>query len=49
MYSNSPGLFLELPLLATHRTLVIHLLRVEPLHDAVDVKAVGTLAPDYNK
>merc|ERR550534_2871117 len=38
--------FLELPLLSTHRALLIHLLAVEPFHDAVDVETVGTLAPN---
>jgi len=32
--------FFELPFLSTHRTLLIHLLRVEPLHDAVNMEAV---------
>ena len=38
--------FLKLPLLSTHRALLIHLLAVEPFHDAVDVETVGALAPN---
>lgn len=38
--------FLELPLLPTHGAGLVDLLGVQPLHDAVDVEAVGTLAPD---
>lgn len=38
--------FLKLPLLSTHRALLLHLLRVQPLEDAVHVEAVGALAPD---
>lgn len=36
---------LELPLLAAHRAVLLHLLRVQPLEDAVHVEAVGALAP----
>lgn len=36
---------LELPLLATHGAVLLHLLRVQPLEDAVHVEAVGTLSP----
>merc|ERR1712180_306048 len=39
-------LLLELPILPAHGTLLIHLLTVEPLHDAVYMEAVGALAPD---
>lgn len=38
-------LLLELPLLATHRTDVTGLLRVQPLHDAVYVKTMRALPP----
>ena len=38
--------FFELPLLSAHRALLIDLLTVQPLHDAVNVKAVRALAPD---
>ena len=42
-----PLLFtLELPLLPAHRARLLGRLRVEPLHDAVDVEAVGALTPD---
>lgn len=37
---------LELPLLPAHGAVLLHLLRVEPLEDAVHVEAVGALAPD---
>lgn len=37
---------LELPLLATHGTLLLDLLGVQPLQDAVHVEAVGALTPD---
>lgn len=37
---------LELPLLSTHGTLLLHLLRVQPLQDAVHVETVGALTPD---
>ena len=40
--NNRPSL-LELPLLPAHGAEVLGLLRVEPLHDAVDVEAVGAL------
>lgn len=36
---------LELPLLAAHGAVLLHLLRVEPLEDAVHVEAVRALAP----
>lgn len=36
---------LELPFLATHGAVLLHLLRVQPLEDAVHVEAVGALAP----
>lgn len=39
-------LLLELPLLATHRTDVAGLLRVQPLHDAVYVETMRALPPD---
>ncbi len=39
------SLLLEFPLLATHGALVLRLLSAQPLHDAVDVKAVAALAP----
>ena len=38
-------LLLELPLLAAHRAEEARLLRVQPLHDAVDVEAMRALAP----
>lgn len=38
--------FLKLPLLSTHRALLLYLLWVQPLEDAVHVEAVGALAPD---
>lgn len=38
--------FLELPFLATHGAVLLHLLRIQPLEDAVHVEAVGALAPD---
>jgi len=38
----------ELPFLSTHRTQLIHLLRIEPFYNAVDMEAVWTLAPHYN-
>ena len=37
---------LELPVLSTHRTQLLYLLRVEPLHNAVHVEAMRTLAPN---
>ena len=39
------GSLLELPLLAAHGAVLLHLLRVQPLEDAVHVEAVGALAP----
>ena len=44
MKVKSPSFF-ELPFLSAHGTLLIHLLAIEPLHDAVDVKAMGALSP----
>lgn len=35
----------ELPLLAAHGAVLLHLLRVQPLEDAVHVEAVGALSP----
>lgn len=35
----------ELPLLATHRAVLLHLLCVQPLEDAVHMEAVGALSP----
>ena len=42
MKAEETSLF-ELPLLPAHRAEVLGLLRVEPLHDAVDVEAMGAL------
>ena len=39
------SLLLELPLLPAHGALVLGLLGPQPLHDAVDVKAVAALSP----
>lgn len=39
------SLFLELPFLATHGAKTVHLIRVEPLHDAVNMEAMRTLTP----
>ena len=39
-------LLFELPILPAHGALLIHLLTVEPLHDAMYMEAVGALAPD---
>lgn len=36
---------LELPLLPAHGAVLLHLLRIEPLQDAVHVEAVRALAP----
>lgn len=36
----------ELPLGSAHRTQLVDVLRVQPFHDAVNVEAVRTLAPD---
>lgn len=44
--SSRKASFLELPLLPAHRALLIHLLTIEPLHDAMNVEAVGALTPD---
>jgi len=38
----------EFPFLPTHGTKLIHLLRVEPLNNAVNMEAVWTLTPHYN-
>ena len=43
MPRGSESSLLELPLLPAHGAEVLGLLRVEPLHDAVDVEAMGAL------
>jgi len=40
------SLFFELPLLSAHGAELLNLLAVQPLHDAVDMKAMSALAPD---
>lgn len=44
--STSARSFFELPLLPAHRTLLLDLLRVQPLQNAVHVETVGALTPD---
>lgn len=42
---TAPASLFELPLLATHGAVLLHLLRVQPFEDAVHVEAVGALSP----
>jgi len=40
MHRKAAWSFFELPFLSTHRTKLIHLLRVEPFYNAVNMEAV---------
>lgn len=42
---TAPASLFELPLLATHGAVLLHLLCVQPFEDAVHVEAVGALSP----
>lgn len=42
------GLFFELPLLTTHRALVMNVLGIKPFHNTMNMEAVRALAPNWN-
>ena len=46
---NAKNLLLKFPVLPTHGALVLGLLSSQPLHDAMDVKAVAALTPHLGK